>query len=213
MGYLGAYLGSYLGHYLGATGASSKTSVYARMMAALLPPGRLWRLVGESLLSKLLTACAEELARLDARVADLLDEAEPATAVELLPEYERELDLDSTGPEEERQARIVAREVARQRFRPVDLQVALASLLGLEAEDVVVLERTPAMAVAMGDQREIYRFFVYRDPTLPGTYFVESAQALLDQISHAHTVGHVIESTDFLCDDEHSLCDRDLLGA
>lgn len=184
---------------------------YQRMQMALLPPGRLWRLVG-SLLSDLFLACADELDRLHTRVGDLLNESDPTHATELLPEYERELDLDAASTIAERRARIVARQVARQRYRPVDFQNALAPLLGQLSEDVVVIERSHATAAAMGDDREIFRFFVYRDPNLPGAYFVGSAQELVDKIKPTHTAGHVIESIDFLCDDPFSLCDRDLLG-
>lgn len=185
---------------------------YARMLTALLPPGKLWRMIG-STLSNLFEACAVELARVEARVLNLFDEADPRTAVELLPEYERDLDLSSDGTTDQRRARIVARLVARQRFRPVDFQNALAQLLGQDPEDVVVLERTHADAVALGDAREIFRFFIYRDPALPGSYYIDSAQEVVDQIKPSHTIGYVIESLDFLCDDPHSLCDRDLLGA
>lgn len=186
---------------------------YQRMMMALLPPGKLWRLIGESLLSSLFLACADELERLDARVGNLLKESIPRTAVELLPEYEEELDLVAAATIAERQARAAAKANARPRFRPVDFQTGLALLLGLDPADVVVLERTAAMAAAMGDVREIFRFFVYRDPTLPGTYYLDSAQQQLDAIKPKHTAGHVITSIDFLCDDEYSLCDSDLLGA
>jgi hypothetical protein len=188
---------------------------YARMMAALLPPGKLWRLDAESILSKLFEACADELGRLDSRVGDLLNEADPSTADELLPEYERELELSGGAgiSVAERQARVVARTIARQRFRPVDFQNALAPILGQLPGDVVVIERSHAFAASIGDDREIYRFFVYRDPGLLGDYFLESAQELVDKIKPTHTAGHVIESIDFLCDDPFSLCDRDILGA
>jgi hypothetical protein len=76
-----------------------------------------------------------------------------------------------------------------------------------------VLERSHAQGGGDGRRREIFRFFIYRDPALPGTYYLESAQALVDAIKPSHTQGHVIESVNFLCDDPHSLCDRDLLGA
>lgn len=167
----------------------------------------------EALLSALFAACATELERFEARMADLLNEDDPRTAVELLPDYERELALPSDGTNAQRQARIVARLIARQRYRPVDFQNALALVLGQLATDVVVIERSPAFAAAIGDVREIFRFFIYRDPTLPGTYSVADAQALVDQIEPSHTVGTVIESVNFLCDDAYSLCDRDLLGA
>lgn len=185
---------------------------YADMLVSLLPPGKLWRWTG-SVLRKLLLGSADELTRLDARVTDLLNEADPTTTLELLPEYERELKLDPAASADERRARIVARLVARQRFRPVDFQQALAPLLALAPADVQVLERTRAFVTSIGDDREIFRFFIYRDPSLPGTPFISSAQALVDAIKPSHTVGTVIESVNFLCDDPHSLCDRDLLGA
>lgn len=186
---------------------------YERMLAALLPPGKLWKLDSTSTLYKLLLGCADELARVDGRVDDMLDEIDPSTAVELLPEYERELDLPSDGTNAERQARIVARLVSRQRFRPVDFQQALSHLLAQDPDDVVVLERTHAFAASIGDDREIYQFFIYRNPSLPGTYYVASAQAIVDRIKPSHTIGTVIESTSALYDDAHSLYDRDLLGA
>jgi hypothetical protein len=185
------------------------------MMAALLPPGKVWRLIGDSILSLLFKACADELGRLDGRVLDLLDEADPTTADELLPEYERELAQPSTGTIDERRARIIARLIARQRYRPVEFQNALAPLLGQDPADVVVIERTPTFSATIGNLTgdEIYRFFIYRDPTLPGAYQLDAAQALVDQIKPSHTEGYVIESINLLCDDPHSLCDRDLLGA
>ena len=186
---------------------------YARMLRGLLPPGRLWRLIGGSVLNRLLLGCADELARLDQRVADLLNEADATTATELLPEFERELRLDPAATLDERRARVVARLVRRQRFRPVDFKTALAPLLAQNAADVVVLERTRAFCVAVGDDREIYRFFIYRDPTLPGTYFLPSAQEMVDKMAPSHTAGQVIESINMRYDDPHSLYDRDLLGA
>lgn len=186
-------------------------AAYARMMTALLPPGRLWRTV-DGVLGRLLLACADELARLDARGDDLLDEADPRTADELLPEYERELDLEEAATDDERRARIVARLIARQRYRPVDFQEALAPLLGQDPVDVVVMERTHAFAVSIGDDREIFRFFIYRDPGVGGTYYLDSAQELVDQIKPSHTVGHVIESIAFKTGDPYSLLGRDLMG-
>lgn len=185
---------------------------YRRMLEGLLPPGRLWRFV-DGLLTPLLLGCADELARLDARAGFLLEEAHAPSTDELLPEYESELGLAPVGTDAARVARVVARMVARQRFRPVDFQIALAPILGLDVDDVVVVETSRATAVAMGVEREIFRFFIFRDPTEPGTYDLAGAQELVDQIKPSHTLGHVVESIDFLCDDPHSLCDRDLLGA
>ncbi len=166
-----------------------------------------------SVLQQLLEGCADALERVDLRASDLLEEADPSTASELLAEYESELGLDTTGTDDERRARIVSRTIARQRYRPFDFQNALASLLGLAPSAVVVIERTAAQAAAMGDAREIYRFFIYRNPALPGTYYLASAQALVDQIKPSHTLGYVIESTSMLYDDPYSFYDRDIMGA
>jgi uncharacterized protein YmfQ (DUF2313 family) len=184
---------------------------YARMLVALLPPGRLWGTA--STLSRFFFGCADELARVDERAQALLNEADPAAALELVSEMERELALDAGNLSiDERRARVAARIAARQRFRPLDFQVALAPLLGQLPENVVVIERTRAFCVSVAEDREIYRFFIYRDPTLPGAYFLESAQELVDEIKPSHTRGQVIESVSFRCDDPHSLCNRDLLG-
>lgn len=185
---------------------------YQRVLSALLPPGKLWRLDSSSVLSKLLLGCADELARVDQRVRDMLNECDPSTAVELLPEYEAALGLVAAATTAERQANIVALLVRRQKFRPVDFQVALAPLLAQDPSAVVVLERSRAFVTSIGDDREIFRFFIYRNPALAGTYFVASAQAQVDRMKPSHTVGHVIESTHFLYGDPHSLYGRDLMG-
>lgn len=188
------------------------TYAHARMLAALLPPGRLWRLIpGASTLHELLVGSAIELSGVTARANDLINEADPSTATELLPEYERQFDLTAAPSIAERRARIVARTIQRQRYRPVDFQTALAPLLGQDAVDVVVIERTLAFCAEVGDSREIFRFFVYRDPGAPGAYFLASAQEQIDRMKPSHTVGHAIESIAFLCGDPFSLCGRDII--
>lgn len=191
---------------------SLTVEAYARMMRALLPPGRAWRGDWDGIIAGALLGAAEELVRVGARAQALLTESDPRDADELLPEYEADLALASTGTIDERRARVVAHLLRRQRVRPADYQKALAPLLGQAPGDVVVIERSRADAIAVGDDREIYRFLIYRDPDLPGSYDIESAQALVDKMAHSHTKGHVIESIDMLCDDPLSLCDRDLLG-
>jgi uncharacterized protein YmfQ (DUF2313 family) len=66
---------------------------YARQLKALLPPGRLWRLEPTSVLSKILQALADELARVDSALADLIDEWDPSTTSDLLADWERILGL------------------------------------------------------------------------------------------------------------------------
>lgn len=195
--------------------ASSQASVvanYAGMLRALLPPGRLWRFAAASKLSELLLGTSDEFARVDARVGDMLEEIDPSTAIELLPDYERELDLVAAATTAERQANVVALLIRRQKFRPADFRAALALLLAQPADEVIVIERTLAYVAAIGDQREIFDFFVLRDPPLSGTYFLASAQDVISKMEPSHTVGTAIESVAFTYDDAHSLYDRDLLG-
>lgn len=185
---------------------------YALAQKALLPPGRIWSLIPTSILTAVFLASGDELARVSGRSADLMEENDARTATELLPEYERMLDLVSTGTDQERRDRIEALLIRRQGFRPSDVQVALAPDLGLAYTDVDVVETSRAQAIAVGVDEEIYRFFVYRDPLLAGTYDIAVAQVLLDKIAHSHTLGTVGESISLLCDTATDLCDRDLLG-
>lgn len=64
-------------------------SAYAAQLRALLPQGRAWNRSPDSMLGRLLDGIAQEFARIDARADDLLDEADPRTALELLPDWER----------------------------------------------------------------------------------------------------------------------------
>lgn len=184
---------------------------YARAQKALLPPGRLWKLI-DSTLEAILLATGDELARVSVRANDLIIESDGRTTTELVTDFERELALPSTGTLAERRLRIDAQETKRPAFKPSDVKQALAPTLALDVSDIVVIETSNAAAVASGDEKEVYRFFVFRDPLLSGTPDIPAAQIELDVISHSHTKGHIIESIDFKCDEATSLCDRDLLG-
>lgn len=61
---------------------------YRQLLASLLPPGLIWPRDAESVLGRLLMALAEELARIDARAEDLINESDPRTTFELLSEWE-----------------------------------------------------------------------------------------------------------------------------
>jgi uncharacterized protein YmfQ (DUF2313 family) len=63
---------------------------YKTQLIALLPPGVIWPAVQtSSTFISLLDALAEELARIDARVENLMLEVYPDTSVELLTDWER----------------------------------------------------------------------------------------------------------------------------
>ena len=62
---------------------------YLSQLQALLPQGPAWPRDAGATLTKLLNAWADELARVDGRAAQLLEEADPRTTLELLPDWER----------------------------------------------------------------------------------------------------------------------------
>lgn len=185
---------------------------FARMQKALLPPSKLWRLLSTGIISRVFLAAGDELARVDARGEDLIRESDPRTATELLPDFEEVLGLPSDGTLAERRARVVAQFLLLRRRRPIDYQEILGPLLGLDPEDVVVIETSRSEALAMNDDRAIYQFYIYRNPGLPGVYDIQEVQEFVDRMADSHTRGYVIESINFLCDDPESLCDRDILG-
>ena len=62
---------------------------YLAQLQALLPQGFAWPRQADAALTKLLLAWADELARVDGRAADLVEEADPRTTAELLADWER----------------------------------------------------------------------------------------------------------------------------
>lgn len=62
---------------------------YLSNLQALLPVGAAFSREPDAAFTRLLTALAVELSRVDARGENLIDEADPRTAVELLPDWER----------------------------------------------------------------------------------------------------------------------------
>lgn len=111
---------------------------YAAALQALLPVGAAWTFEKGALLTQLIDAIAVEFARVDARGADLREEADPRTALELLADWERVTGLPDpcAGQADtiaERRARVVRVLTARGGQSPAYF-VALAAALGIEIE-------------------------------------------------------------------------------
>ncbi len=66
---------------------------YLDQLQQLLPRGELWSRDANAPLTALLRALGQELARVDARAAQLLDEADPLQLRELVPDWERVLGI------------------------------------------------------------------------------------------------------------------------
>jgi uncharacterized protein YmfQ (DUF2313 family) len=62
---------------------------YLVQLQALLPQGFAWPRQADAALTKLLLAWADEMARIDDRAADLVEEADPRTTADLLADRER----------------------------------------------------------------------------------------------------------------------------
>lgn len=88
---------------------TSEVSGYASQLAALLPPGPLWNLELDSNVRKTLNGISEELARVEGRGANLIDETDPRTASETIGEWETMVGLP-----DERVTEIPATLAARQ---------------------------------------------------------------------------------------------------
>ncbi|MFT3843357.1 MAG: DUF2313 domain-containing protein [Myxococcaceae bacterium] len=65
------------------------TTPYGRMLRALFPPGRAFNLEVGGVISETCEALAVELQRVHDRGVDLINETDPRTAVETLPDWER----------------------------------------------------------------------------------------------------------------------------
>lgn len=110
-------------------------AAYAEQLGALLPRGRAWLRAPGSVMLQVLEGIAEEFARADRRVAALADEADPRTALELLPEWERVAGLPDqclpvTGTITERQRR-VARKISGLGGQSRAFFIELAAQLGI----------------------------------------------------------------------------------
>lgn len=64
-------------------------SAYAAQLRALLPQGAAWDFAPDGPFAGLLAGLADEFARIDARGLAVLEEADPRTTLELLPDWER----------------------------------------------------------------------------------------------------------------------------
>lgn len=119
---------------------------YFAQLKTLLPPGRLWSVLGQAgtRLSNLLDAFAQELARADDRATDIIDETDPRTTYELLPEWESFAGLPDTCSADEqtlaeRQAALLERLTSTAGQTP-QYFIDLAAALGYE---VTVREHSP----------------------------------------------------------------------
>jgi uncharacterized protein YmfQ (DUF2313 family) len=170
---------------VGLTRAASDD--YRRQLQALAPQGAAWPREPAAVLTRLLQAWADELARVDGRAADLVDETHPATTSELLPEWEAAagLVLAPGATEAERRAVLVAH-LAAIGGQSVAYFRAIATAAGYP---VAIVEPKPFMAdygeadhgEAL-DNARCYWLVQWTDPAAVG-----ALQTLFRRIRPAHT--------------------------
>ncbi|MGE4323397.1 MAG: YmfQ family protein [Sphingobium sp.] len=188
---------------------------YAAQLQALLPTGPAWPREAGATLTALVAAEAEELARLDERAWELLEETDPRTAYELLGDWERVLGLPDpcTASATTISARQLAcwRKLAYQAGQTPAFYIALAASIGFEIEihefdpNVDDYDASLSAEVAAGRWRYIWRVHVLNAGTFnhmiagdpAGTALVEGDMALdleciIGRARPAHT--HVIFS-------------------
>lgn len=127
---------------------------HAEVLRQLLPRGAAWDFAPGGTFARLLSALAAEFARIDARALDLLDEADPRTALETLVDWERVAGLPDacTGQPDnvgERQIALIEKLTSIAGQRPADF-IDLAARIGYEID---ILEHRPLRVGArVGDR-------------------------------------------------------------
>lgn len=86
---------------------------YLQALLQLLPPGKTYSRLLQGVLPDTLKALADELARVDTRADNLIDEADPRTTLEMLAEWEKALDLSASDSIAKRRLAIVNKLTAR----------------------------------------------------------------------------------------------------
>jgi uncharacterized protein YmfQ (DUF2313 family) len=181
-------------------------------LLALLPTGAAWPRERESGLGDLFTGWAAELARLDQRIAQLHEEADPRTTVEMIGDWEDALGLPDpcTAAATTLSARqiIAWRKLAWQAGQTPAFYIALAATVGMEIEihefdpDVDDHDAALTSMITSGRWRFVWRvhvltatdYTVFRAGSRAGDYLRDGGaidlECMIRAAAPAHT--HVI---------------------
>lgn len=137
-------------------------AAYLEQLQALLPQGPAWPRDADASLTGLLGGLADGMARVDGRALALLEESDPATTLELLPEWERAVGLPDPcypggGSVRDRQLAI-ARRLADTGGQSRAFYVQIALLIGLEIEVIEFSPFTPGSRAGARCYDESWRF-------------------------------------------------------
>lgn len=111
---------------------------YLAQLLALAPQGAAWPKESASSLARLFAGIAEELARVDARADVLLEQIDPRTATEMLPDWERAFGLPDgcvvADPTEAGRRMALHQRVAAMGGQSKPYFIGMSTLLGYDAE-------------------------------------------------------------------------------
>lgn len=182
-----------------AGGGEPGADGYARLAAQLLPPGRLFSLDADAKLPKLLEALTDEFARIALRAeTSLLDEADPRTASETLPEWEQFLSLPDdrvpTLPSTEEGRRVVlAQKLVRRGGQKYAFFEALCTacgypLLGIELYADKVLRAGFRVGARVLEANWACSMRLTLGPATPGALTQTQMRAVIRGATHAHVL-------------------------
>ena len=164
---------------------------YLAQLQALLPPGPAWPRDADAVLTKMLAAWGDSLARIDARALDLVDEALPISTSELLADWERVAGLPDActlamvgeQTEGQRQAALTAKLTSVGGQTPA-YYVAIAAALGYT---ITITEFTPHDVTDSVDAP------IYGD-TWAYAFQVNAAATTVDDFTVADTVADALST-------------------
>lgn len=111
---------------------------YQDAMLQLLPPGAAWPREPDSIFGQLMLALGDEFARVDGRIDNLIDEADPRTTLEMLADWERVAGLPDAcagAPDSIGERRIaLVNKLAQRGEQSIPYFTAIASRLGYYVE-------------------------------------------------------------------------------
>lgn len=174
-------------------------AAYGRALKKLLPPGRIWRLTSESVLSKLFHGFGDELARVEQRGRDFIEETDPRTATETLSDWEQMLGLPDEDVQEipttdgERQTAIVQKLLRTGGQSPAYFE-GLALACGWVVFVVEGYGETVARCgtAECGDPMNGTAWaFVWRvdvDEVLPNALSSDELERVIQRVAPAHTI-------------------------
>lgn len=187
-------------------------AAYVNQLKLLMPPGAAWSTDDDAGLGDLFTGWAQEMARLNARIDALYEEADPRTTVEMIGDWEASLGLPDpcTAAVTTLSGRqvIAWRKIAFQAGQTPAFYVALAASVGMEIEihefdpDVDDFDGSLTALIAGGRFRFVWRvdvltatdFTVFRAGSRAGDHLREGGaidlECMIRAAAPAHT--HVI---------------------